>query len=607
MAGLPALIQFIAGLHTSGILRVAQGRWSGEIAFEEGRVSAAAFGRERGLEALEAMLLAFQHGQFVFTAGAPSLPEDCSIAADAEELPARIAAAVARQAALAARIPPLEAIPRVMPALATGARNDGERRSIEEAPEQLALRRRTLQVLLAVDGRRTVGELASRYGAQPALEDLVALEEAGLISFAPPDVTALAAAAPAPSLVSSAVPAGLCPKLGFADDPANHYSRPTQLHRCYALEPPERISIDHQRRFCLTGQYPSCPRYVTATGAAPAAEAHLAGRAGEAPAGPPSEPETPATEPVPGRRALELLPVRPEQQTSQNEPAAGRALVQDLPPEPTAPPRARPSRWRKRRLALLALRIAPLLALAILFVVLVFATGIAGRLAAPQPAIPRTPAAGSTAVRPDTQATAAAGTLAGSAAAPVLRTILDERFTDNQRGWPSNPQSVAWFADGAYHILARQPGRFVAIGAPGAGSLGDVVVSGTFRKLGGPPGGGYGIIVRDQGPGPRDGINQGGRYYVLEAGDRGEFGIWRREEDHWVDLIPWTRSDAIRPGSATNDLAVAALGPNLSFTINGQQVASVTDTALSQGGVGLFVGGDGNDVRVERFVVVQPR
>jgi hypothetical protein len=186
------------------------------------------------------------------------------------------------------------------------------------------------------------------------------------------------------------------------------------------------------------------------------------------------------------------------------------------------------------------------------------------------------------------------------------QTIFEERFRNNDRNWPNDPQSTAQVADGVYRVSAQEPSRFVAIGAPLAQSLSDVVVRVTFRKVGGPPGGGYGVIVRDQGPGPRDGINQGGRYYVLEAGDRGEFGIWRREGDHWIDLIPWTPSRAIRSGGATNELTVQAIGSQLTFLINGKHVASQVDAAHADGAVGIFVGGDGNEAIVQRFVVEVP-
>ena len=191
--------------------------------------------------------------------------------------------------------------------------------------------------------------------------------------------------------------------------------------------------------------------------------------------------------------------------------------------------------------------------------------------------------------------------------AAVFHTVFEEEFADGRHGWPNDPIATAWIADGGYRLFAREPGRFVAVGAPIAKVLGDVVVSGTFRKLGGPPGGGYGLIVRDQGPGSRDGINQGGRYYVLEVGDRGELGIWRREEDHWVDLIPWTPSDVVRPGGTANELMVQAVGQQLTFLVNGIRVASEVDAVLGEGAVGIFAGGDFNDVAVDRFVVRVPR
>jgi hypothetical protein len=209
--------------------------------------------------------------------------------------------------------------------------------------------------------------------------------------------------------------------------------------------------------------------------------------------------------------------------------------------------------------------------------------------------------------RPGDSLVASPGRPAGSPpAAGGLRTVLDERFGGGASGWPDNPQSTAWLADGVYRLVARQPGQFVAVGAPGGQRFRDVVVTAAFRKVAGPPGGGYGIIVRDQGPGPRDGVHQGGRYYVLEAGDRGEFGIWRREGDRWVDLIPWTRSDAIAQGTAPNTLVVQAVGPQLTFIANGVRLASYTDTALAGGAVGIFVGGDLNEAVLERFTIQAP-
>jgi len=133
-----------------------------------------------------------------------------------------------------------------------------------------------------------------------------------------------------------------------------------------------------------------------------------------------------------------------------------------------------------------------------------------------------------------------------------------------------------------------------------------VIVSATFRKTGGPPGGGYGLIVRDQGSEPLDGVNQEFNAYVLETGDLGEYGVWRREGDRWIDLVPWTRSSAVRSGGSPNDLVVRAVGAQLTFSVNGSVVAQVSDDTFGQGGVGLFVGGDSNAVALDRFNLERP-
>jgi hypothetical protein len=189
-------------------------------------------------------------------------------------------------------------------------------------------------------------------------------------------------------------------------------------------------------------------------------------------------------------------------------------------------------------------------------------------------------------------------------AAPAAgQPLLDVRFASGPgKGWLDNPAVAAW-SDGAYRLQARQPAKFVAIGAPLPQALSDVVISATFRKTGGPPGGGYGLVIRDQGPDPRDGANQTMNAFVLEAGDLGEFGIWRRDGDRWVDLVAWTRSAAVRTGGSPNDLSVRAVGNRLTFTINGTQVASVEDGAPMAGGAGVFIGGDYNEVALDRFSV----
>ena len=185
------------------------------------------------------------------------------------------------------------------------------------------------------------------------------------------------------------------------------------------------------------------------------------------------------------------------------------------------------------------------------------------------------------------------------------RTLLDEGFTTAAPGWPNEPTSSAWWDSLGYHLEPRAAGQHVAIVAPGAAALGDVAVTGLFHKSGGPAGGGYGLILRAR-DGSLNGTSQGGRYYVFEVGDRGEVGAWRREEDRWVDLLPWTHSEAVLPGGASNRLDVRATGSQFAFSVNDTPVAQLTDDSLPTGAVGVFAGGDGNQVVLERFTVAAP-
>ena len=194
-----------------------------------------------------------------------------------------------------------------------------------------------------------------------------------------------------------------------------------------------------------------------------------------------------------------------------------------------------------------------------------------------------------------------APTVAAQASVATSRTLLDEGFSTGAPGWPNAATTSAWWDSLGYHLEPRLAGQHVAIVAPGNPPPADIEVTGLFHKSGGPNGGGYGLILRAQGP--LDGNNQGGRYYVFEVGDRGEVGAWRRDDDRWVDLVPWTKSPAVFAGGASNRLDVRATGSQFTFSVNDNPVAQVTDDTLAAGAVGVFAGGDGNQVQVERFTV----
>src|SRR5262249_270618 len=155
-----------------------------------------------------------------------------------------------------------------------------------------------------------------------------------------------------------------------------------------------------------------------------------------------------------------------------------------------------------------------------------------------------------------------------------------------------------------YHLAARRPGQFVAVGVSLDQQLRNVLVSATFRKVGGPPGGGYGIIVRNQGP--LDGLTQAGNYLVFEVGDKGEVGIWRGQDNQWVDILAWTPAPAVQPGSSIdNALEVRAQDDALTFGVNGTVMPVQMSAQPASGAVGVFLGGDGNEAVLSRLAVTR--
>jgi hypothetical protein len=607
--GLPSIVRLLGELRETGLLRITSGAWTAELVFNQGKLISAAFGQERGLEALSAAVLMLGNGDFAFVEGGSSVTPDIDLAPD--ELYRRLDELTEKQNGQSPLVPSLDAVPRL------------EAEGVPSA-DQVVLERGALQVLLHIDGQRTVRSIIGDGPVVPALRSLAVLVQQGLITIESPDRPATPEKRPAPRDRAAPPPPappvpvpepaapqvaqpedgilGVCPRLGFADDAARHYPRPTALHRCYASGIASLVTSQEQRELCLGGRYLSCPRFV----AAPSVE--------------PSPGVTPSTSVVPPGVAARMAVARTMTVADKPDEEDPSWIGSDEPPKGR---RAALSRLRREPLfiaggAVLGLLIVlgSLAALPMLQPRLGPSTPTAApaftaaTTSAPArntpPVVADTPAATAASIaRPTTapttpprQPTPTTGQLTGAA-------LLDTRFASGaQKDWLDNPPFAGW-RDGAYRLFARQATRFVAVSAP-IRVPDDVLVSATMRKTGGPPGGGYGVIVRNQTTEALNGTNQAFDAYVLETGDLGEFGVWRRDGDRWVDLVPWMRSPAVRQGGSPNDITVRVIGTQLLLTINGIEVARVDDDVLAHGGVGVFAGGDNNEVALDRFTVQVP-
>jgi hypothetical protein len=68
-------------------------------------------------------------------------------------------------------------------------------------------------------------------------------------------------------------------------------------------------------------------------------------------------------------------------------------------------------------------------------------------------------------------------------------------------------------------------------------------------------------------------------------------------------------SDAVKQGATLNRVRADCVGDSLTLYVNGQKVATATDTSLTTGDVGLIAGTynePGTDILFDNFVVTKP-
>jgi hypothetical protein len=89
----------------------------------------------------------------------------------------------------------------------------------------------------------------------------------------------------------------------------------------------------------------------------------------------------------------------------------------------------------------------------------------------------------------------------------------------------------------------------------------------------------------------------------------GAFALMHIRGQGSVNLIPLTRSSALRQGGAWNHFAARVRGSEIVLVVNGQEVGRATDATIPEGGVSMGVGsatGGASGARFDNFVVRNP-
>jgi signal peptidase I len=165
---LATLVRFLAGLGKSGDLLVSRERWTGQLAVDRGRLTAAAVVDELGLPALEFIASVMTSGEFEFSEGPPTLAPNLQTDTDPLVVLDRLTSGAAH--ARITRLLPPTVVPRVL-------------ESPEADDADVTLARIAIYVLRDVDGSRTVRDIAARHGLLRTLRALDQLHQVHLVTF----------------------------------------------------------------------------------------------------------------------------------------------------------------------------------------------------------------------------------------------------------------------------------------------------------------------------------------------------------------------------------------------------------------------------------------
>lgn len=187
-----------------------------------------------------------------------------------------------------------------------------------------------------------------------------------------------------------------------------------------------------------------------------------------------------------------------------------------------------------------------------------------------------------------TTALAACSVVSGPAADPCNENgaLLRDDFSGEQNcGWREYNQggAVVEIAEGTLSISTSQTGQIWWTNA--GRDFGDVIVTVQARQTSGPNNNAYGVLCRYQ--------DENNFYIFLISGD-GYYAIGKYQtgEQQVTYLTPnqeYVFSDLINQGVATNLLRVSCIGNELSLSVNGLPLVTMTDDSFIGGDVGLGV------------------
>ena len=178
--------------------------------------------------------------------------------------------------------------------------------------------------------------------------------------------------------------------------------------------------------------------------------------------------------------------------------------------------------------------------------------------------------------------------------------LFQDEFDASTTGWDrfSNEGGIMDYFEGGFRILVQQPS--LNFWSTPRKNYGDVRIETDVLKRAGPDENRMGIMCR----------YQGGNYYFFIISNDGYYAVGKFINDQ-TTLLGQTEmqpSTLIEPNMISH-LRADCIGSTLTFYVNFNQVATVQDSDLPSGDIGVLAGTfsqPGVDVSFDHFVVMQP-
>ena len=181
-------------------------------------------------------------------------------------------------------------------------------------------------------------------------------------------------------------------------------------------------------------------------------------------------------------------------------------------------------------------------------------------------------------------------------------TAITDNFSEQKWGVGTSPYGRIWYADDEYHMVSKERTWVVMYAPSDDYSTENARVSVAARSVSGEvPSAGFGLMVHCvQG---RTGQLDDYALLIYPSKDDPEYQIIMHKAGTQSTLVAPTKSTAIRPGSAINQLEIRTRGPELSFYINGRFLTRINDNENFRRGRAGFYTSDVHEVAFDNLVI----